>query len=71
MLLKKNIFFKDAYQCMEKNTCSLSVTDDFFIYKITDEISKANNGFVLNKITLPAAMSKILCLEVDETSQNC
>lgn len=51
-----------------------SVTDDIYIYKIiTDEISKAyaNDGFVLNKITLPAVMSEIICLEVDEISQNC
>lgn len=68
---RKTFSLKMHTNAWKKNTCSLSVTDDFFIYKITDEISKANNGFVLNKITLPAAMSKILCLEVDETSQNC
>lgn len=58
----------------KKNTCSLRVSRMIYIYKIiTDEISKAyaNDGFVLNKITLPAVMSEIICLEVDEISQNC
>lgn len=39
----------------------------------TDEIAKAyaNDGIVLNKITLLAAMGEVICLAVDEISQNC